>query len=364
MPEIKVRGSDVAGLAREVLSKGGTLGFKARGTSMFPLIKDGDTLVVRSVPMDRLTRGAVAFYQLDNGRLLAHRIVETCCEAAHSTLMVRAETARGPADKIDAAQVLGQVVAVIRKGRRLNLERGFPSIEEKMWTGLNPALRIFVQSTRVLRKILAFPFMVVQSFRWYRVLARQSIGNRVRYRTAVADDARELAATFGFGRSTDVGDPIDAAARQLEKVGSTGYTFVATLDNSIVGWLSAAPPQEDLGLDTYWQLTGMSVRVRYRGSGIGRGLLIMAAYYAQARGAQRLFAVTSEDNSTTLTAGKSLGSRCVTFSSLEDRLRDAFRQQMKGPTMLTRSIKDGLKALDDKGILQGYRDRGCHGPGR
>lgn len=149
MPEIKVRSSDLAGLTRDVLSKGGTLGFKARGTSMFPLIRDGDTLVVRSVPLDRFTRGTVAFYQLDGGRLLAHRVIETCCETTHTGLKVRGDAAAGPADTIDAKQVLGQVVAVIRKGRRLSLEYGFPSIAEKMWTGLNPALRLFLKFTRL-----------------------------------------------------------------------------------------------------------------------------------------------------------------------------------------------------------------------
>jgi hypothetical protein len=99
-------------LAVVVLRAGGSLRIKTRGGSMLPFLRDGDVAVVAPTPTERVARGDVICYESAPGRLFLHRVIRR--DAAR--FVVKGDALR-IAETVDAAAVLGTVVAVERGGR-------------------------------------------------------------------------------------------------------------------------------------------------------------------------------------------------------------------------------------------------------
>lgn len=62
-------------LMTEVIAKGGTFRFYPRGTSMLPMLKQGEDSVELSAA-DLYTAGDVLLYRRDNGMFVLHRLIE------------------------------------------------------------------------------------------------------------------------------------------------------------------------------------------------------------------------------------------------------------------------------------------------
>lgn len=66
---------DVWPIMKEVIDSGGEFTFLPHGTSMLPLIRQGEDRVVIA-PAENIQQGDVVFYQRDNGQFVLHRIVK------------------------------------------------------------------------------------------------------------------------------------------------------------------------------------------------------------------------------------------------------------------------------------------------
>jgi hypothetical protein len=111
-----LRGTDVRPgdeLAALVLRAGRSLRIKTRGGSMLPFLRDGDVAIVVPTPSDRVAVGDVICYESPPGRLFLHRVIRR-----DSTGFVTKGDALRFTECVDAAAVLGTVVAVERDGRR------------------------------------------------------------------------------------------------------------------------------------------------------------------------------------------------------------------------------------------------------
>lgn len=101
-----------ADLAAVVLRAGSALRIKTRGGSMLPFLRDGDVAVVVPTPAERIAPGDVICYESPPGRLFLHRVIRR--EMAR--FITKGDALRVP-ETVDAAAVLGTVVAVERDGR-------------------------------------------------------------------------------------------------------------------------------------------------------------------------------------------------------------------------------------------------------
>ncbi|MBQ7822157.1 MAG: S24/S26 family peptidase [Clostridia bacterium] len=71
----KFRLADFEPIIREVVGSGGEFTMKTHGTSMLPMLSDGnDSVVLVSVP-EKIVRGDVIFYKRENGQFVLHRVV-------------------------------------------------------------------------------------------------------------------------------------------------------------------------------------------------------------------------------------------------------------------------------------------------
>ena len=84
LPREQLSLTDLYPLMREVFDAGGVFEFCPHGTSMLPMLRDGEDLVelVKANPND-LQIGDVLFYRRDNGQFVLHRLISTEGDLLH-----------------------------------------------------------------------------------------------------------------------------------------------------------------------------------------------------------------------------------------------------------------------------------------
>ncbi len=113
------RAGAAAALLPDVLARLGEAWVREASTSMAPFLRPGDRLLLRPAASP-LRRGAVVAYP-QRGRVLVHRVVGMDGRG----ILVKGDGAEA-AERVQAADVLGRVVAVRRpSGRTIRLDR-FP----------------------------------------------------------------------------------------------------------------------------------------------------------------------------------------------------------------------------------------------
>jgi len=132
-------------LAEEVLRSFGELQFVACGTSMVPAIFPGDTLVITRNPHARVHCGQVMLASRD-GRFFAHRVVGKTNAGGRHLVFMRGDALLDNDPPVPDQDLLGRVTAVIRRGRRIELEQ-----ERSDQTGL---LRSLIQRSDFLVTLL------------------------------------------------------------------------------------------------------------------------------------------------------------------------------------------------------------------
>jgi len=113
--------SDLLKLCQEILGKGSTLRFRALGGSMFPFIRPGDIITAKPIPPKNLIVGQVLFYYKD-GNFFAHRLKE---KSSNSLMITRGDNLPFNDGFITPSEVLGKIVTIERKGKKIDMESGF-----------------------------------------------------------------------------------------------------------------------------------------------------------------------------------------------------------------------------------------------
>ena len=119
----------VLSLASEVLRTSGGLRFAALGASMVPTIFPGDILIVRRETARRAGCGEVVL-TFRAGRFCAHRLTEKLEEGGRLFLVTRGDALRENDPPLAESELLGQVTAVVRGRKRIELG-GRPTARER-----------------------------------------------------------------------------------------------------------------------------------------------------------------------------------------------------------------------------------------
>jgi len=128
--------AEFGALAQQVLARGETFRFRARGRSMHPGIHDGDVVTV--TPRHEARRGDVVLYRTKAGGLVLHRILDITRREGETILKLRGDAAGHAPDEVAPTDILGLVVSVSREGR----ERRIDTLRERA-RGL---LRVWLRS--------------------------------------------------------------------------------------------------------------------------------------------------------------------------------------------------------------------------
>lgn len=138
-------------LALSLLRDGYNLCLQSKGSSMAPLIRQGDRLTVKPCCYREIRIGDIVVYEdpkgLQEKRFTAHRCLMKKRDDAtgEPILLTRGDATRlGACALVKADQVVGKIIAVEKGGRRISLEGFFPrlfawprvllsSIKAKIW---------------------------------------------------------------------------------------------------------------------------------------------------------------------------------------------------------------------------------------
>jgi signal peptidase I len=116
-----VRDSEIFGaVITEALANGTIVRFCAEGISMYPTIRDGETITVASVSTDDVVRGDLLLCR-HGKRVLAHRVVGVTTCGTERFFELRGDARASCDAPVGAAAVVGRVIGVRRNGRAIVL---------------------------------------------------------------------------------------------------------------------------------------------------------------------------------------------------------------------------------------------------
>ena len=104
----------------DALTSGTIVRFRAEGASMYPTIRDGETITVVAVSPDEVVRGDVLLCR--NGtRVLAHRVVGVATNGTERLFQLKGDAKIECDAPVGARAIVGAVVNVRRNGRLIPL---------------------------------------------------------------------------------------------------------------------------------------------------------------------------------------------------------------------------------------------------
>ena len=146
MEKVGIKDADFAELSRGILKRGDSLRFKAYGSSMLPLIRDGDLLTIEPVKPWDVKRGDVILYQTEGEKCVVHRVVKIDLRNEQHILVTKGDASPGSVEELEENRVLGRVVHIHRNERCINLNRN-------VWWILSRHLPGFLQISYLIERV-------------------------------------------------------------------------------------------------------------------------------------------------------------------------------------------------------------------
>src|SRR3954470_45930 len=116
-----MRHSDIFdSVVAEGLANGAAVRFRAEGLSMYPTIRDGETITVVAVSAAEVVRGDILLCR-HGARLLAHRVVAVDASSRARTFSLRGDAKLACDAPVGERALVGKVIDVYRRGRRVRL---------------------------------------------------------------------------------------------------------------------------------------------------------------------------------------------------------------------------------------------------
>jgi len=114
--EVSLSGTAVIALLSAVHEKGADFRFRAPGTSMSPVIRDGDIITLSPPKGIKPVSGDIlAFRHPETGKLIVHRVIGVSSD----TFLAKGDNSQDPDGHIPLSNILGVVTRVERNGSSL-----------------------------------------------------------------------------------------------------------------------------------------------------------------------------------------------------------------------------------------------------
>jgi len=133
MREIRLGRTECADLSVDILKRGGTFCFKAKGFSMHPFVRDGDILIIHPASNQTLRKGDVVLYMSTDYKLIAHRITAATHRGDDLVFTLRGDMAPASTEQVSSKKILGKVVS-LRRGRKvIHVDKGCKRLSSLLW---------------------------------------------------------------------------------------------------------------------------------------------------------------------------------------------------------------------------------------
>lgn len=120
------------------MQRDGWLVLPAQGSSMFPLIREGNLCRFRPVQVDNIGKGDIILFCSDSGQLIAHRLLSVIRRGDLLHYICKGDTNLGYDEPIRREQMLGVLYSIRKSRKELHMSDRFVSL----WTKAVIALPI------------------------------------------------------------------------------------------------------------------------------------------------------------------------------------------------------------------------------
>ena len=147
LPETALALSQLMPLIRERLDSGQSVTFSPRGTSMLPLLRQGEDSVTLSPLPETLRKYDLPLYQRESGQYVLHRIVK-----AGETYTCIGDNQFEFETGLRHDQMIALVTAVTRNGKRVEVSHPAYRLYCRVWTASRPLRRFVRRGMSLLRR--------------------------------------------------------------------------------------------------------------------------------------------------------------------------------------------------------------------
>lgn len=137
---------DVIQIIKEKLDIGGTVTFTPRGTSMFPMLRSGEDVVVLKKPNGRLNYLDVALYRRKNGDFVLHRVIGF---ERNGNYIFCGDNQFNKERGITDDDIIAVMTAFYRKGKHYTNNSLSYRIYMSVWEHLKSPIRILCSAHRI-----------------------------------------------------------------------------------------------------------------------------------------------------------------------------------------------------------------------
>lgn len=110
-------------LAAEILGRGKTLRFQARGVSMRPLVRDGDVLLVKPIDPQSIRLGDVVLCKNQAEQAVVHRVICKRQEPDGLAYQVKGDQSVQPDGWLPVGCVYGKLIGIERDGQSIEMDK-------------------------------------------------------------------------------------------------------------------------------------------------------------------------------------------------------------------------------------------------
>jgi signal peptidase I len=333
---------DLLALSKDILKRGKSIRFQARGWSMRPFIRDGDFITVSPVEDSALKTGDVVLYLGGGNQVIVHRIINKYKKERRVTLLIKGDAGFGSAEKVDVQNILGKVTAIERNGRLKRLDTKPQQIIGVFVAGMSPFSRWIYPTGSLVkqsgRSILGVILEKIQGLNIYGFLVKKFIKGDILYKCVSPDEAYSLSEEelkLEFEKTSH------ARKKKQSKAKDSDYCFVAQRKGRIIGSVTLTKsPLRDYPYSGWW-IFGLGVNRRYRGLGIGENLVKMAVETAVKHKGSEIKLLAFEDAKRALKLYEKLGYRQISIPELDKELIQEAKKTLRRRIILAKNIKSG-----------------------
>lgn len=128
-------------LSKDILGRGFSVRFKARGGSMRPFIRDGDFLVIEPVNASKLRKGDIVLYRKKSGQAVVHRLIKISFREGKKYFAAEGDFESTGGDFISRQNILGRVVIIENERISFKIDKGWGRSINNIFTLLLPLIR-------------------------------------------------------------------------------------------------------------------------------------------------------------------------------------------------------------------------------
>lgn len=295
-------------LIKESLKKD-RLRFRALGSSMFPLIRNGDLVTIKPVDPDDLSTGDIIFFE-KNDSLILHRIIEE--EKFKGKFTTKGDNMPICDHAVNSNEILGKLTGIERNGKIINLDTSLNKklgkfIAEFHWI-INPLLRFFNGCLNCIPKALIHLNICLNGFKLIRKL-KNHFKPDIRYYTSSTDDFPLLSKFY----SADLSPTTDGS-----------FYYIAEHKGKLIGSLFVGKSWKENLSDDNWWIMSLMVLNRYKGMGIGEELVLGAISELKNIGIDKVFVNIFEDNKALLNLFKKIRFKDAELPEIEEKINDYY----------------------------------------